>query len=137
MTQNTSTTTLTIMRDEISMLEHELHRQKTENAVLMESLQRAEKLVYGQSFSTKENIQSAPNVPSASPQARNPYLGHHAGIVGSKPVAAASGVRPRRPSKLNVVARNTNTQLLRQTVVTKRKKVPVSGPSWGGNLPSR
>ena len=150
-TQHTSTTSLTILRDEVSMLEHELRRAKTENAVLLESLQRAEKLVYGSSLSGSaphEAAENAPNhrwVSSTRPLNLNPYAGHHAAVMARAGPASASaaGAGASRAKKGKSVSRNTYT-LTRSspaapaTSATKRRAAAAaSTPNWGANLPSR
>lgn len=120
--------------------------------MLLESLQRAEKLVYGSSFSGSgshgaENAPNAPWDPSTRPENpnSNPYAGHHAAVLDRVGPASAPAAGASKAKKGKSVARNTFTLTRSSTAVpargnsatTKRRAAAAPTPNWGANLPSR
>ena len=145
------------------MLEHELRRLRTENAVLLESLQRAEKLVYGQSFlgagGSDENRQPNGGVGPRWDTNPNPYAGHHqatsrlgAALADRKNAGGRTAAPGTKRSLVRRVAQvnSRNSSGAGVAAATKVRGVKALGPSvggtggkelpapmWGANLPSR
>jgi hypothetical protein len=135
-TQAATTTQLQIAREEVAMLEHELHRAKDENAGLRRALGSADRLVYGV-FSPYSHL--APQGPLGLSGSSGPH-GYteeddspetHRGGTYADPTASSSSKSPRMSSSGIRSARDGSSRRAGAAAMPMHSKMKlIQHPPW-------